>query len=182
MSTAIIEQQTALPAGTWAVDPTHSSVEFAVEYLGGVFRGTVSPFEGKLVVDGEGARLEGSAPVAGVKVQDESLAAHLQSPEFFDAERAPEIRFESGQIACTGDEVKASGTLTIKGISRPIELTGTIRDSITDYAGRERIGLTFTTKIDRTQFGIDWNMALPSGEQALANDVTLTAELYLVKE
>ncbi len=73
------------------------------------------------------------------------------------------------------------GELTIKGHTEPVELTGTITDPIEDPYGRTRIGLTIATTVDRTTFGLDWNVPLPNGEPALANDVTLTAELYLAK-
>src|SRR5436305_14848436 len=93
MSTTITQ---ALPTGTWNVDPVHSQVGFAVDYMVGTFRGSFSPVQGALEVAEDGsATLAGSAPVSGIKVQDENLAAHLQSPEFFDAERAPEITFRS---------------------------------------------------------------------------------------
>ena len=80
-----------------------------------------------------------------------------------------------------GDDVTVNGELTIKGITQPVELTGTIGDPIEDAYGNDRIGLTLETTIDRTQFGLNWNIPLPNGKPALANDVTLTAELYLVK-
>ena len=172
----------ALPTGTWQVDPVHTQVAFAVEYMGGTFRGSFSPVEATLEVgeDGE-ATLTGSAKVEGVKVQDENLAAHLLSPEFFDAEGAPEIRFVSTGIRRSGDEIVAAGELTIKGVTVPVELQGTIGEPIVDAYGKERLGLKLATTVDRTRVGLDWNTPLSSGEPALANDVTLTAELYLVK-
>ena len=80
-----------------------------------------------------------------------------------------------------GDDVTVDGELTIKGITQPVALTGTIADPIEDAYGNDRIGLTLETTIDRTEFGLNWNLPLPNGKPALANDVTLTAELYLVK-
>jgi len=160
-----------------------AAVGFAVDYMVGTFRGTFSPIEAKLEVPEVGtAKLTGSAPVSGVKVQDENLAAHLQSPEFFDAERAPEITFASTDIRRDGDRVEVDGELTIKGASLPVHLEGTITDPAEDPYGGVRIGLNLTTTVDRTQFGIDWNNPLPSGEPALGNDVTLTADLSFVKE
>ena len=127
------------------------------------------------------ATLTGSARVEDVAVQDENLNAHLLSPEFFDAERTPEIRFASSEISRSDDDVFVAGDLTIKGLTAPVELRGTISDSITDAYGQQRIGLTLEGVVDRTSFGLDWNVALPSGDPALANDVTLTTELYLIK-
>jgi polyisoprenoid-binding protein YceI len=179
--TTITQTQTQLPTGTWSVDPVHSQVGFALDYMGGTFRGSFSPVAGTLEVAEDGtASINGSAQVTGIKVQDENLAAHLLSPEFFDAERAPELRFSADGIRRSGDEVGVDGELTIKGITKPVELTGTIGDPIQDAYGKDRVALTLSTTIDRTQFGLDWNLALPSGEPALANDVTITAELYLV--
>ena len=179
MSTIIKEQ---IPTGTWQVDPTHSQVGFAVPYLVGTFRGTFSPVEATLTAAENGSvELAGTAPVEGIKVQDENLQTHLLSPDFFDAERAPKIEFKANGIERTGDDVKVDGELTIKGITRPVELTGSITDTIADAYGNDRIGLTLETTVDRTQFDLNWNTPLPSGEQALGNDVTLTAELYFVK-
>jgi polyisoprenoid-binding protein YceI len=176
------QTRNSLSTGTWNVDPVHSQIGFAVDYVVGTFRGSFSPIEGKLEVGEDGtATLSGSAPVTGVKVQDENLAEHLKSPEFFDLERAPEITFESTQIQRSGDEIAVVGELNIKGITHPIEAHGTITDPADDAFGGVRFGLALETTIDRTQFGISWNNPLPNGEPSLANDVTLTAELYLVK-
>ena len=176
MST-VAEIAEALPVGTWRVDPVHSQVGFAIEYNGGTFRGTFSPFEAVLA-DGT---LRGSAKAADIKVQDENLGAHLQSPDFFDAERTPTIEFEAQEIATDGPSVTVTGELTIRGTKQPVELTGTISEPITDPFGRERVGLNLEGAVDRTAFGITWNNPLPSGQPSLANDVRLTAELYLVK-
>jgi polyisoprenoid-binding protein YceI len=181
MST-ILETRQALPTGTWSIDPVHSQVGFEVEYVVGTFRGSFSPIDGKLEVteDGSGT-LTGTAPVAGIKVQDENLSAHLQSPEFFDIERTPEITFVSREFERSGDEITIQGDLTIRGITHPVEAHGRITDPAEDAHGGVRFGLKLETAVDRTKFGLIWNAPLPSGEPALAEKVTLTAELYLVK-
>ena len=171
-----------LPAGTWNVDPVHSHVDFAVEYLVGTFQGSFSPVEATLEVDENGVgTLRGSARVENVKVQDENLAAHLQAPDFFDAERTPEITFAARDMRASGKDLAVSGELTIKGEMHTVELRGTVSEPIDDPYGTTRFGLELETQIDRTAFGINWNNPLPSGEPALANDVTLTAKLSLVK-
>jgi polyisoprenoid-binding protein YceI len=114
-------------------------------------------------------------------VQDENLEAHLQTPDFFDAERTPELAFAADEIVRDGENVTVRGELTIRGVEQPIELHGTIVDPITDPYGRERIGLKLEGTVDRTSFGLNWNNPLPTGEPALANDVSLSAELYFVK-
>jgi polyisoprenoid-binding protein YceI len=179
---AITEIRQSLPVGTWQVDPTHSQVGFEVEYLGGTFRGSFSPVEATLAVDEDGAaRLSGSARAENVKVQDENLNAHLLSPEFFDASRTPVLEFSAEDIRRSGDELGITGELSVKGISQPVELEGAIGEPVTDPYGRERISLKLATTVDRRKFLIDWNIPLPSGEPALANDVRLVAELYLIK-
>ena len=181
MST-VIQTREALPTGTWALDPAHSTVEFGVDYMVGTFHGSFLPFDAQLEVgeDGE-AKLIGSARVDAIRVGDESLATHLLAPDFFDAERAPEITFASTAIRRSGDEVAVEGELTIKVQAVPVELSGTINGPLSDPYGNERIGLKLATTIDRTSFGIDWNTPLPSGEQALADDVAVEAELYFVR-
>ena len=171
----------ALPTGTWQLDPVHSSIGFEIEYMVGAFRGQFRDVEATLVVEGDGTRLTGASRVASVDVKDENLAAHLQSPEFFDVERYPELRFVSTDIT-DGEELVVRGEITIKGVTQPVELTGRATEPLTDAYGRERIGLTLSTTLDRTAFGLNWNLPLPSGEPALANDVKLVAELYFVRE
>ena len=167
----------AVPTGTWNADPVHSTVGFAVKYMSGTFQGTFSKVEASLS-DGV---LRGAADVASVQVKDENLEAHLQSPDFFDAERTPQITFESKQISRSGDDVSISGELTIKGHSEPIEARGQITEPIGDPFGNERFGLPLETTVDRTRFGLNWNNPLPSGDAALANDVTIVVDLQLVR-
>ena len=179
MSTPIL---TVAPAGTWILDPVHSRVDFGVSYLAGTFKGEFHEIGAELTVDAERASLEGTAKVASVDVRDENLSAHLQSPDFFDAERHPELRFSAEEIRLDGDrKVSVAGELTIKGVTRPVTVTGTVTAPLVDPYGNERIGLNLATKIDRTDFGVNWNNPLPSGEPSLANDVTILAELQFVK-
>jgi polyisoprenoid-binding protein YceI len=167
----------AVPAGTWAVDAVHSNIGFAVAYLAGTFTGSFSDFDA-LVTDGV---LTGSAKVASVQVKDSNLEAHLQSPDFFDAERYPDITFKSHAIERDGNRLRINGEITMKGHTKPVEITGTITDPITDPYGAERFGLTLAAVISRDEFGVSWNNPLPSGEPALSNEVTLIAELQLSK-
>jgi polyisoprenoid-binding protein YceI len=173
---SITEQSTAVPTGTWQADTVHSSVTFEVPYAVATFSGSVSDFEATLA-DG---RLTGVARIATISVKDENLEAHLLSPEFFDAERNPEVRFSTDTIRRTGDEVEVDGQITIKGITKPATLRGTIVGPTVDHFGKNRVGLSLETTVDRTDFDMNWNMPLPNGEPALANDVTLKADLTLV--
>lgn len=167
-----------LPTGSWSLDPVHSTIGFELPYLAGTFRGQFTDVDAKLTEES----LTGSARVASVDVKDENLSAHVQSPDFFDAERHPELKFESRELERSGEALTVRGDITIRGVTKPIELTGTVSEPLTDYAGRERVGLKLETTIDRTEFGVNWNAPLPSGEPALANEVKLVAELYFVRE
>lgn len=173
-----IEQTTGIPSGTWNLDTTHSSVGFAVKHSGVVtFRGTFKDVDATLA-DG---RLAGTVNVSSVAVDDPNLAGHLQTPDFFDAERFPELRFTSKALEREGGRVTIEGDLTLRGVSQPVEITGTITGPVTDGYGNERLGLDLETTINRRDFGIDWSMELPSGEPGLADDVVVTANLALVQ-
>jgi polyisoprenoid-binding protein YceI len=167
-----------VPAGTWLVDRVHSTVGFSVEYMAGTFTGTFSDFDVS-VADGV---LEGKAKVASVQVKDPNLEAHLQTPDFFDAERYPELAFVSRSIVRSGDELTITGDVTIKGHTEPVELTATITEPIADPYGGTRYGMKLRTTIDRRAFGVSWNNPLPSGEPALSNDVVLSADLQLTRQ
>jgi polyisoprenoid-binding protein YceI len=171
-------ETTAIPTGTWALDPVHSSIGFAVSYMAGTFTGSFSQFDAVLA----DSVFKGSAKVASVQVKDPDLATHLQSPDFFDAERYPEIVFESSSIERTGNRIRIDGQITIKGRRDQVEITGDISDPIADPYGGERFGLALAAVIRRDEFGVSWNNPLPNGEPALSNDVTLIAELQLVKK
>jgi polyisoprenoid-binding protein YceI len=168
----------ALPTGMWAVDKTHSNIGFSIGYMAGTFTGTFGDFDAG-VSDG---RLRGSAKVASVQVKDPNLEAHLQSPEFFDAARHPELTFASSSIERDGDQVKIAGEIAIKSHTEPVEIVGRISDPIADPYGGERFGLKLEATVDRTKFGLNWNNPLPSGEPALSNEVTITVELQLARQ
>jgi len=172
------EQATGVPTGTWKLDPVHSSIGFAVKYQTVMtFKGTFEQYDAGLV-DG---RLEGRAKVASVKVDDENLAGHLQTPDFFDAEQYPELRFVSQSIERDGDRVSIAGDLTLRGQTHPVELSGAMSGPVTDGYGNERVGFDLETTINRHDYGISWNMELPGGGAALADDVVLAANLTLVQ-
>ena len=173
---------TALPTGTYTSDPVHSTTGFAVKHMLATFRGSFAAFDAQLTVDEDGrAQLVGSVPVETVVVKDENLVAHLQSPEFFDAEQHPRITFESTDIAIEGGDVTITGDLTLKGHTERVAATGTIVGPIEDPFGNTKLGLELKTIVDRTKFGLNWNAPLPKGGFMLANDVTLSVDLELVQ-
>jgi polyisoprenoid-binding protein YceI len=168
-------------AGTYNADPIHSSFGFAVRYQGvSLFRGTLSEATATLV-DG---RLEGTAQVESISIRTpEQFRAHVLSPDFFDAANHPEVRFVSNDLTVDEDGTAViRGDLTIKGITTPVEATGTWTAPAADAFGNTRAHLSVEAKIDRTQYEINWNAPLPSGGNALANDVTLTVDLALVEQ
>jgi polyisoprenoid-binding protein YceI len=168
-------------AGSYIADPVHSSFGFAVRYQGvSLFKGTLDEVDAKLV-DG---RLEGAAKVESISIRTpEQFRAHVLSPEFFDAAEHPEVTFASSDLDLREDgTVTVKGELTIKGITRPIEATGTWIAPAGDAFGSTRGHLNLEAQIDRTEFDMNWNAPLPSGGKALANEVTLTVELSLVAQ
>ena len=114
-------------------------------------------------------------------MQNPDLTAHLLSPDFFDAERFPELRFRAEDVSLDGGEITADGEITIKGVTKPVTVTGTVTPPIADPWGMQRLGITVTANVDRTEFGLNWNNPLPTGDLALANEVTITAELQFVQ-
>ena len=175
--------RTELPTGTWQLDPVHSSIGFSVRHmLVSTFEGEITDIRATLAVDDDAARLEGTGLAASVRVADESLTAHLLAPDFFDAERHPEIRLTSEEIRRDGDAVSATAEFTLRGITRPIELEGTVAGPVEDPYGNARLGLTLETVVNRTDFGLIWNAPLPGGGLVLGDAVTLTARLELVRD
>jgi polyisoprenoid-binding protein YceI len=168
-------------AGTYAADPVHSSFGFAVKFQNvSIFRGTLSDVTATLV-DG---RLEGTAKVESISIRTpEQFRAHVLSPDFFDVENHPEVKFVSSDLEL-GDDVtaKVNGDLTIRGVTNPATATGTWTPPSQDAFGNTRAHLQLETVVDRTQFGLDWNLPLPSGGNALGNDVTLTVDIALVQQ
>src|SRR5579863_2346735 len=154
------EQQVVVPEGTYTADLVHSSVGFEVKYMGiSTFTGDVKSFAASLV-DGH---LSGSAQIASLELKDENLHGHLMSPEFFDAERHPEVSFSTSSASRSGDRVSFEGEITIRGISSPATLEGTVTGPVTDPYGNTRYGLRLQTQIDRTAYGIVWNNDMPDG-------------------
>jgi polyisoprenoid-binding protein YceI len=174
--------QNRIPTGSWAVDPVHSSVGFEVKHMVvSTFRGNFGQFDAQLEASEDGSKLVGTARPESIDVRDENLAAHLASEEFFDAERYPEIRFESQSIRVGDDgEVLAEGDLTIKGHTQAVQALGHLTHIAEDIAGGQRLGLALEAIVDRREFGLEWNAPLPKGGFALGNDVKLVVALELV--
>jgi polyisoprenoid-binding protein YceI len=166
---------TVIPAGTWSIDPSWSALEFEVRKLGLVtVKGRVPGFTGA-ITGGETPSVVGTVDATSITTFEADRDAHLQSPDFFDTQRYPELRFVSTSVEASDDEIVVHGDLTIKDVTKPVELRGTLSGPETDPWGNERIGLELSTTIDRTAFGLEWNAPLPGGGFLLPADVALKA-------
>jgi polyisoprenoid-binding protein YceI len=168
-----------IPVGRYVVDPVHSSVGFAVRHMVSNFRGSFGEVDASLQYTDEGElSLEGSVPVSSVEVREPSLAAHLATPDFFDAARYPRVAFRSTAVRIAEDGgLELDGELTIRDVTRPIVARGELLAVPADLMGGARVGVDLETVIDRTDYGINFNAPLPKGGNALANDVRLHVEL-----
>jgi len=170
-------------AGVYAADPVHSSFGFAVKYQGvSTFRGTLDDVTVTLTAEDSGITLEGAAKAESISIRSPQMFRdHVLGGEFFDVGNHPEVTFRSDDVVLAEDgTATVEGELTIRGTTRPIRATGAWSPPIEDAMGRSRMHLTLETVIDRTEFGFHWNLDLPTGGKALANEVTLTVELSLV--
>jgi polyisoprenoid-binding protein YceI len=181
MSIAAESPVAQIPSGTWTIDPVWSALEFEVKKIGLInVKGRVLGFTGT-IAGGEQPSIEGRVDVSSITTFDETRDTHLQSPDFFDAVRHPELRFESTSVELEGDALVVEGDLTIKGITKRVELRGSLLGSGIDLAGNDRIALDLSGTIDRTDFGISWNAPFPGGGFLLPNDVLLRATFAAVR-
>jgi polyisoprenoid-binding protein YceI len=182
MTTQTVKQE--IPAGTYVVDPVHSSITFAITHNGvATFRSGFDAYEAKLS-GGDVPRLEGAVDVSSIKIDEEQLKGHLLSPDFFDAGRYPQLRFESSALDVAEDgSVSLRGELEIRGEKREVEANGGKFGRLgADLAGNARVGLSLAATVDRRNFGLDWNAELPSGGEVLDYEVSIAVELELVEE
>jgi polyisoprenoid-binding protein YceI len=181
MATATDAPATLIPAGTWSIDPVWSALEFEVEKLGLVtVKGRVPGFSG--TIEGwDSPSIEGVVDATSITTFDEQRDGHLQSPDFFDTARHPELRFASTSVGSEGGELVVEGDLTIRGVTKPVELRGHFVGSGLDPYGNERIGVELAGVVDRTDFGLTWNAPLPGGRFLLPDEVTLKASFAAVR-
>jgi polyisoprenoid-binding protein YceI len=171
-------------AGTYNAQPVPSTFSFAVRHTGVFwFRGSLSDVTATLRGDGEALVLEGAARVDSVSVvEPAAMRASVLGPEFFDAERHPEITFRSTSIHLAGDgQAEVDGELTIRGVTRPVSARGTYAPPRASSYG-EVAGLQLRTSIDRREFGFDWQMELPGGGEAVGWSVEIDIDLLLIRE
>jgi polyisoprenoid-binding protein YceI len=182
MSTTTISAE-QIPAGTYAIDPSHSSVGFEVRHMGiATVRGSFRTFEGAIDATGDAPVLNGTVQVSSVDTGDEQRDAHLKAPDFFDVEQHPQITFHTTAIEAGDDgKIRLAGEITMKGTTKPIELAGTAANGGTDPWGNERVGFEVEGVIDRRDFDLKWNQTLPNGNLLVSNDVKLVVSVSAVK-
>ena len=173
---------------TWKIDTAHTQVNFSAKHMMVTnVRGTFHDVDGTIELDeNDPTRSRGAFRVGTASVDTNFVArdTHLRSPDFFDAERFPELGFASKTIERKGDEVTIDGELTLRGVTKSVTITGTVVGPTPDAGVSgpiQRLALDIETTIDRREFGIEWNRDLPSGDPALSNDVKITANLALVQ-
>jgi polyisoprenoid-binding protein YceI len=172
----------ALPDGTFTLDPAHSSVAFEVKHLGiATVRGRFTVISGALK-GGVAPTLEGVVGMASATTFDEQRDGHIASPDFFDVERYPQATFRSTSFELLEDAaVRVVGDLTLRGVTKEIELTGSVAGPATDPWGAERIALELQGVVDRNDFGVKWNAPLPGGGFLLPDAVRIVIDVSAVK-
>ena len=172
---------------TWKIDPAHSSAEFKVKHMMiSNVKGSFSGLSGALTehtTDSTLSSVEASIPVTTISTGDAQRDGHLKSAEFFDADKYPTLNFKSTKVVKKGEaEYEVTGDLTVHGVTKPVKFAveGPSAPG-KDPWGNTRIGLSATTKINRKDFGLEWNAALETGGFLVGDDVTITLEVQFIK-
>jgi len=175
MSTTITE----IPAGTYGLDPVHSSIGFGVKYNGlATFRSSFESYDAALA-DGV---LTGSADVTSIAIDEPNFKGHLLGEDFFNADATPTVTFRSTDVKINDDGTgEVTGDLTIRGVTKSVVASGNIAAGADPY-GNDRVAFELSTTVDRREFDLNWQNALPNGGDAVAWDVTLTVDLQFVKQ
>lgn len=174
-----------VPTGTWVIDPVHSSIGFEVKHMMiSTVRGHFKRFDGTLEAadDYHDSRVWGSVDVASVDTNNADRDAHLRSPDFFDAERFPQIRFESTGVEHVDlGRYRVIGDLTVKDLTLEVEVEANVEGAAVDPWGKDRVGIAVRGSIDRTEFGLTWQKALASGGLLVGEEVRLRLDISAVR-
>jgi polyisoprenoid-binding protein YceI len=173
-----------VPPGTWNVDPTHSSIEFEIKHLMiATVRGRFKEFEGTIFAaeDIDNSHVSGAVKTASIDTNEPARDDHLRSADFFDTEHYPEIRVASKRIEpLGGPRFRVAGDLTIKDVTREIELDATVEGVARDPFGNERLGISARGMINRKDFGLTWQHALETGGFILGDEVKIIVDVSAI--
>jgi len=169
---------TGLVAGTWTIDPSHSEVGFTVRHLMTKVRGLFESFEGTVTTGDTLAdtRAEATIDLNSVDTRDAQRDGHLRSADFFDVENSGPMKFVSNSF----DGSTATGELTIKGVTRTVELDVEFLGVDKDAYGNTRIGFEATTEINRKDFGVDFDIPLDGGKLLVGHKVQIQLSIQAV--
>jgi polyisoprenoid-binding protein YceI len=176
---------TALPTGTWNVDPSHSRIGFRVKHLGiSTVRGEFREYAGQLTIAEDGtATASGTIKADSIDTAQADRDTHLRAPDFFDVETYPEITYQSTSIVAIDEETyEVTGDLTMHGVTKPVKLKAEVGGVETDHYGNERVGLEAAGELSRSDYGMKFNMALGSGNLAVSDKVKLDLDISAVKQ
>jgi polyisoprenoid-binding protein YceI len=172
---------------TWAIDPAHAELGFAVRHLMlSTVRGRFGTVSGTIAVDENDpkrAKVDITVDVTSIDTRQEMRDNHLRSPDLFDAANHPSMHFASKRIEgdVTGS-FKLVGDLTIRGTTREVVLEATFEGRAKDPWGNDRAGFSATGKLSRNDFGLLWNQALEAGGVAVGDEVKLTLDVEVVRQ
>lgn len=172
-------------AGTWTLDPAHSELGFVVRHLMiSKVKGFFRDFEVTVTVpeDPAQASIDVSINVASVDTNNEMRDGHLRTGDFFLVEEHPAATFRATKISGTPEALTIDGDLTVRGVTKPVTLTGEFNGVVTDAGGTTKAVANVSTTINRLDFGVNWNAALEAGGMTLADEVTINADLQLAKQ
>lgn len=171
---------------SWAIDKSHTSIEFSVRHLGlASVKGTFHEVRGEVELDEQdltksAGRVE--IDVASIDTRDEGRDNHLRSADFFDAEQFPTMTFESRSIThLHGDRYEVEGDLTIRGVSHPLTLQAEVTEFIVDPWGMRRVAVSVEGEINRTQWGMTFNQVLEAGRLVVGEKVKIRADAEIVQ-
>jgi polyisoprenoid-binding protein YceI len=170
-------------AGTWTLDPTHSDITFSVRHLAiSKVRGSFEKFDVTVVTAENPAEssIVASIDVASVNTNQKDRDGHLQSSDFFLVSEFPTIEFKSTKITVDGEDFTVDGDLTLRGVTKAVTLKGEIGGITTDGYGQTKAGASASVKINRLDYGVNWNAALEAGGLTLGNEVSINFEIQVV--
>ncbi len=180
---------TSVVPGTavWNIDPAHSNVEFSVRHLMiATVRGRFADVQGAVTIDEDEpsrSNVDVTIKATSIDTRSEQRDTHLRSADFFDVEKYPEITFRSRKIEPRGDgEYKVTGDLTMHGVTKPVTLSATEEGRARDPWGNDRIAFSATAKLDRKEFGLQWNQALETGGVMVGDEIKISLDVELVRQ